>query len=216
MRNMETLKIGSVIESSPQSILIKIDNIKVFEKAKTNLQIGKYLKIQEGNHNFILCVIQNIKIATGREEEDIFILTVQPVGIFKGEEFFQGNTTLPSPTEPVYLVEDNELSKIFNSDSSRMFHLGKLASNDEINFLLDGDKFFSKHVAVVGSTGSGKSCAVSRILQNVVGISNAKNLNKSVKKNSHIIIFDIHSEYKSAFEIEKSENFNLNYLDVEK
>jgi uncharacterized protein len=215
MRTMETLKIGSVIESSSQSILIKIDNIKVFEMAKTKLQIGKYLRIQEGNHNYILCVIQNIRIATGREE-DIFILTVQPVGIFKGEEFFQGNTILPSPTEPVYLVEDNELSKIFNSDSSRMFHLGKLASNDEINFLLDGDKFFSKHVAVVGSTGSGKSCAVSRILQNVVGISNAKNLNKSVKKNSHIIIFDIHSEYKSAFEIDKNENFTLNYLDVEK
>lgn len=210
-----TIKIGSVIESSPQSILLKIDSLKIFEKAKSELQIGKYLKIQEGNHNFVLCVIQNIKISTDKEE-DIFILNVQPVGIFKGEEFYQGNTTLPSPTEPVFLVEDDVLLKIFNSNTSKMFPLGKLAQNEEIKFLLDGDKFFSKHVAVVGSTGSGKSCAVSRILQNVVGINNAKNLNKSTKKNSHIIIFDIHSEYKSAFEIDKNENFTLNYLDVEK
>jgi len=210
-----TVRIGIVIESSSKSILIKIDNIKVFEKAKSELQIGKYLKIQEGNHNFVLCVIQNIKISTDKEE-DIFILTVQPVGIFKGEEFYQGNTTLPSPTEPVFLVEDNVLSKIFNNDNSKMFHLGKLAQNDEIKFLLDGDKFFSKHVAVVGSTGSGKSCAVASILQNVVGINKAININKSTPKNSHIIIFDIHSEYRSAFEIDKNESFNLNYLDVEK
>lgn len=208
-------RIGSVIESSPQSILVKIYNIKVFEKVKAELQIGKYLKIQDGNHNFVLCVIQNIKISTDKEE-DIFVLTVQPVGVFKGEEFFQGNSTLPSPTEPVFLVEDNILNKIFNNEKSKMFYLGKLAQNEEIKFFLDGDKFFSKHIAVVGSTGSGKSCAVARILQNVVGINNAKNLNKSVQKNSHIIIFDIHSEYKSAFEIDKNENFNLNYLDVEK
>lgn len=209
------LNIGSVIESSSQSIIVKIDSLKSFEKAKSELQIGKYLKIQEGNHNFVLCVIQNIKIST-EKEEDTFILSVQPVGIFKGEEFYQGNTALPSPTEPVFVVEDNVLSKIFNSDNSNMFHLGKLAQNDEINFFLDGDKFFSKHVAVVGSTGSGKSCAVASILQNVVGINNAKNSNKNTPKNSHIIIFDIHSEYKSAFEIDKNENFNLNFLDVEK
>ncbi|GHI00629.1 ATP-binding protein [Neobacillus kokaensis] len=215
MSKKATMRIGSVIESSPQSILVKIDTLKIFEKAKSELQIGKYLKIQEGNHNFVLCVIQNIKISTDRDE-DIFILTVQPVGIFKEEEFYQGNSTLPSPTEPVFLVEDNILNKIFNDEKSKIFHLGNLAQNEEVNFMLDGDKFFSKHVAVVGSTGSGKSCAVAKILQNVVGINNARNINKSDKKNSHIIIFDIHSEYRSAFEIDKNENFNLNYLDVEK
>ncbi|UCZ53745.1 ATP-binding protein [Bacillus shivajii] len=208
-------KIGSVVESSPQSILVKIDNLKVFESAKSELQIGKYVKIQEGNHNFVLCVIQNIKIAT-EKDEDVFILTVQPIGIFKGEEFYQGNPSLPSPTEPVFLVENNILGKIFNSKDNKMFHLGKLAQNDKIDFTLDGDKFFSKHVAVVGSTGSGKSCSVAKILQNVVGINEAKNINKDKKKNSHIIIFDIHSEYRSAFEIGKNENFDLNYLDVEK
>ena len=54
------LKIGSVIESSPQSILVKIDSLKSFEKAKARIRNRKYLKIQEGNHNFVLCVIQNI------------------------------------------------------------------------------------------------------------------------------------------------------------
>jgi uncharacterized protein len=207
--------IGSVLESSAQFISVKVDDIKIFEKVKSELQIGKYLKIQNGNHNFILSVIQNIKISIGKDDEDIFILTVQPVGVFKGEKFYQGNSTLPSPTEPVFLVEENILNKIFNNGND-MFKLGKLAQNEEIEFFLDGNKFFSKHVAVVGSTGSGKSCAVARLLQNVVGIDNAQNINKIEQKNVHIIIFDIHSEYKTAFEIDENENFNLNYLDVEK
>lgn len=115
----------------------------------------------------------------------------------------------------MFLVEENILNKIFNNGND-MFKLGKLAQNEEIEFFLDGNKFFSKHVAVVGSIGSGKSCAVARLLQNVVGIDNAQNINKIEQKNVHIIIFDIHSEYKTAFEIDENENFNLNYLDVEK
>ena len=179
--------IGSVLESSAQFISVKVDDIKIFEKVKSELQIGKYLKIQNGNHNFILSVIQNIKISIGKDDEDILILTVQPVGVFKGEKFYQGNSTLPSPTEPVFLVEENILNKIFNNGND-MFKLGKLAQNEEIEFFLDGNKFFSKHVAVVGSTGSGKSCAVARLLQNVVGIDNAQNINK----------IDPHAEKNSA------------------
>ena len=59
--------------------------------------------------------------------------------------------------------------------------------------------FFSKHIGIVGSTGSGKSCTVAKILQEAVGIQEAGNINILQQKNAHIIIFDIHSEYKSAF-----------------
>src|SRR5699024_8409251 len=55
-----------------------------------------------------------------------------------------------------------------------------------------------------------------KIIQEVVGIENSKNKNLNIQKNSHIVIFDIHSEYKSAFTICDEEEFNLNYLDVEK
>ena len=80
---------------------------------------------------------------------------------------------------------------------------------------INGDKFFSKHIAVVGSTGSGKSCTVTKILQDAVGISNGKNTNKSQIKNTHVILFDIHSEYESAFRLEDTESFSLNVLNVE-
>lgn len=59
-----------------------------------------------------------------------------------------------------------------------------------------GDRFFNKHIAVVGATGSGKSHSVASILQTAVinRESNYEGLN-----NTHIVIFDIHSEYRTAF-----------------
>ncbi len=82
-------------------------------------------------------------------------------------------------------------------------------------FCIDGDRFFGKHIGVVGSTGSGKSCAVSSLIQNAVGIANAKNSNRESQKNSHVIIFDIHSEYSSAFTVDDDEKFSLNKLDAD-
>ncbi len=81
--------------------------------------------------------------------------------------------------------------------------------------MINGDKFFSKHIAIVGSTGSGKSCTVAKILQDVVGIENDKNLKKSKQNNSHIVIFDLHSEYAAAFSLHKNELFSLNILNVD-
>jgi DNA helicase HerA-like ATPase len=64
--------------------------------------------------------------------------------------------------------------------------------------LVDGDRFFGKHIGVVGSTGSGKSCTVARILQEGIQATQDQSA-KSVLNNSHIIIFDLHGEYETAF-----------------
>ena len=80
---------------------------------------------------------------------------------------------------------------------------------------INGDRFFSKHIAVVGSTGSGKSCAVARILQDVVGIDARVNLNIATQNNSHIVIFDVHDEYRAAFTLENEQSFTLNMLDID-
>jgi len=57
-------------------------------------------------------------------------------------------------------------------------------------------KFFNKHLAIVGSSGSGKSHTTAKIIQNAI---TSKNSDFSSLNNSHIVIFDIHSEYATAF-----------------
>lgn len=212
MENKELIKIGTVIESASNSIMIRIEDDETFEKNKHEIQIGKYLQIKEGNHNYVICVIQSIKI---NDDSKKYIINSQPIGIYS-EDFKQGSSILPSPTEEVFIISESVMSKIFSKDSNYSFKFGELIQNRDINLHINGNSFFSKHIAVVGSTGSGKSCTVARILQDVVGINKKTNLNNGSQKNAHVIIFDIHSEYKSAFEIDSKENFNLNSLDVDK
>lgn len=211
--NEENLKkIGFVVESSTSSILIRIEDDASFESNKSEIQIGKYLQVKDGNHNYVICAIQNIKT----NENDKYIINTQPIGLFSDNVFKQGSSSLPSPTELAYIIDESVMNTIFSKDSDYSFEFGKLIQNQTINLHINGNKFFSKHVAVVGSTGSGKSCTVAKIIQDVVGINNGKNVNKEQQKNSHIILFDIHSEYKSAFSIESGEKFNLNVLDIDK
>ena len=79
-----------------------------------------------------------------------------------------------------------------------------LSSNPDISVPVNGNRFFNKHIAIVGSTGSGKSHTVAKIIQSATEI---KEGTYDGLNNSHIIIFDIHSEYRTAFP-------NANYLDV--
>jgi DNA helicase HerA-like ATPase len=212
MEKIELKKIGTVIESASNAILIRIENDEVFEKNKSEIQIGKYLQIKEGNHNYVICSIQSIKI---NDDTNKYIINSQPIGVFS-DDFKQGGSILPSPTEEVFIIDNAIMNKIFSKDSNYTFEFGQLIQNPDIKLHINGNSFFSKHIAVVGSTGSGKSCTVAKILQDAVGITKKTNLNNGNQKNAHVIIFDIHSEYKSAFEIDSKENFNLNALDVDK
>ena len=212
--------IGSVYESTSSIIKVKLENVVSFEQNKEDLKVGKYLTIEEGNFNYILASIINVKTTENNGDLQYFIET-QPIGSYTYDEnetlvFKQGSVNIPSPTEQVSITKQEVIDKIFSSNLNSSFYIGKLSSNKNIDYYVNGNAFFSKHLGVVGSTGSGKSCSVAKIIQDICGISDAKNLNKEEIKNSHIIIFDIHSEYYNAFNLEEKEKFNLNNLDVEK
>jgi DNA helicase HerA-like ATPase len=208
--------IGTVLESSPNNIQIGINDSKVFEENKKDLQIGKYVEISDGNLNKVVSIIQNIKSTISNDAIGSlkFILSTQPVGHIEDNKFTRGASLIPSPTEPVYIIDPSSLDIIFNSNKDFNFPFGKLIQN-KIDFKIDANKFFSKHIALVGSTGSGKSCTVAKILQDVVGISKQRNAYVAKQKNAHVIIFDIHSEYKAAFDLHSDEKFTLNNLGVD-
>ena len=49
---MSTNSIGKVLSSSPEAIIVLIDDLKLFEEHKSALQIGRYLRIAQGNNDF--------------------------------------------------------------------------------------------------------------------------------------------------------------------
>ena len=212
-------KIGQVTSSAPGSIIVEIADLKTFEENKGKLQIGRYLKIAEGNNDYVIAVIKNIRGINTQEDGELrwsFLVDCQAVGtLVDGSTFERGSILLPVPTEPAFTIDGEGLEKLFGADEEFDFPLGDVALNKKVQFKVDGDKFFGKHVAVVGSTGSGKSCCVAKMLQDVVGISGAKNINRESQKNAHVIIFDIHDEYRTAFALDDEQQFTLNLLDVQ-
>jgi DNA helicase HerA-like ATPase len=213
-------EIGKVISSSPAAIVIAINDLKIFEANKSNLQIGRYLKIAQGNNDYTIAIIKNLH-SNNQEDQSgnlnwTFLIECQAVGTLVADKNFErGSMLLPVPTEPAYIADKDTLDKLFLTSDEFNFPLGSLSLNKDVHLKINGDKFFSKHIAIVGSTGSGKSYTVAKILQDVVGIENDKNLKKSKQNNSHVVIFDLHSEYAAAFSLHKDELFSLNILNVD-
>lgn len=222
--------IGSVTDSTPSLIRIEISNAEEFEKHKSKLGVGQYLLIASGNNLHLLATIMAVRAShidrsqskgteDGNEADSIvfrFQIDTQPIGtLSEAGEFTRGSHALPVPTEHAYITPPEVLSSIFSKQIKSPFPFGRLSIAPDVKFEIDGDRFFSKHVAIVGSTGSGKSCAVAKILQTVVGIEAKTNAFKVGKKNSHVVIFDIHAEYAAAFQLEEAEKFTLNVLDVD-
>lgn len=214
------IKIGAVLSCAPEAVVVAVDSLEVFEKNKDGLQVGRFLKIAQGNHDFTIATIRNIKGTNtlGPDQKPVwsFQIECQAIGtLVEDKTFDRGSLLLPVPTEHAFIAEKDTLDKMFSADAEHDFPLGKLSLNRAIDLMIDGNRFFSKHIAVVGSTGSGKSCTVAKILQDVVGISGHKNINKEKQNNSHVVIFDIHDEYTAAFTLEKEESFTLSRLDID-
>ncbi len=212
------IEIGTVIEVSANAISVEIDGLEKLQTHKEALQIGRYLLLSELRQCYIVCTIT--QIAGSRSESDgqerwKFRIACQPMGTLDDEAGFQqGCSRLPVPTNSVYVPETADLARVFSENRSHSYPLAPLAVDPAINLLVDGNAFFSKHLAVVGSTGSGKSCTVTKLLQNCMGIQNGLNLYRGDQRNAHIIIFDLHGEYRNAFRLDDEQSFSLNTLDL--
>ena len=217
---MSTSSIGKVLSCSPGAIIVLVEDLQAFEDHKASLQVGRYLKIAQGNHDFTIASIRNIRGVHGQDSEGNpkwqFHIECQAIGtLVDGKKFERASVLLPVPTEQAFPADQETLSKLFAEDADYQFPLGQLALNMAIPMKIHGDRFFSKHIAIVGSTGSGKSCTVSRILHDVAGIADDKNSNLGKQNNSHVVIFDIHDEYTAAFTLEGDQKFTLNRLDID-
>lgn len=217
---MSTNSIGQVLSCSPEAIIVLVDGLQVFEEHKAALQVGRYLRIAQGNNDYTVATINNVRGVLGQDAEGKtkwqFHIQCQAVGtLVDGKAFERASVLLPVPTEPAFAADKDTLDKLFAEDANYQFPLGTLSLNKTIPFKVHGDRFFSKHIAIVGSTGSGKSCTVARILHDVVGISDGANINIKKQNNSHIVIFDIHDEYTDAFKLADDQSFSLNRLDID-
>jgi len=207
---METVKDlnAEVIAVYPDKVKVSVDDLEDFKKADETLRVGSYIKVLDNENAILICIIENFSIEVSDLGERKHIIEANPLGLIRNGEFIRGGDSLAIPPKTVEPATDEEIKAIYSNPAGNAenFTFASLSMNNGIRMPVNGNKFFNKHIAVVGSTGSGKSHTVSTILQNAV-----KEKDESFQmNNSHIILFDIHSEYKSAFP--DASHFDINSL----
>ena len=162
-------------------------------------QIGSFLKIPLGYCNLYGIVTQIGAAAIPEKlkmEEDFSklsnrqFLNIALIGEQSGRKFERGVSQSPTTGDKVHLVTIDDLEIIYGGyNEANSITVGNISISESLNAKLDLDKLVSRHCAILGSTGSGKSNAVGVLLKAIAD----KNF-----KSSRILVIDPHGEYNSV------------------
>jgi hypothetical protein len=119
-------------------------------------------------------------------------MTVQLIGErYQRGEFKRGLSQFPTIGDTAHIVTEQDLARIYGRpDAPNFVKIGHLASAESIPALIDINKLITRHSAVVGATGAGKSTTVAGLLLSLS--------DKKKYPSARIIIIDIHGEYSAA------------------
>ncbi len=215
---MNPLKIGNVIrvENGLIEAVITVPDLNLIHEDRTYRvgQIGTYITIPMDERTLVGFVV-----SAGRQEvasidvEPQLIMKVQLLGELHGAKFVRGVNEYPIVGDDVWVAVHNDFERIFGSFDQLLagsahpqsFSIGKFALNPDFEVKVLGTELLAKHVAVVGNSGSGKSCTTAKILQEILDL-----------RESQVVLFDLHGEYRNAFSDEDGQiNANATYLGVD-
>ena len=218
---MKERNIGKVISVDSFRVYIRLDeDLKSLYKSGYEdiyevARINSYVIIPIGAEKIVAMVtsVRSIdETELGTNKEAIFLtktaryLVATMVGtIENNSNYIQGVYNYPILDNPVWYVTKDDLDNIFDQkettyiDYEKNYYLpiGTSPSFSDYKIKINPDKFFGKHAAILGNTGSGKSCTFASIIQSLFDFE----FNEKKKlQSAHIIIFDTNGEYKNAFQ----------------
>ena len=159
--------------------------------------------IQFNSHGKVITDLINVHVVFEDPDKTIIgeiydfnggIVKIRFLGEFYGNQFVTGTSRKPSLSAKVRFIEAHEIPLIFGDDVEGYLKFGTSPLYNRFPVYLSVNPFFSNNFAIFGNTGSGKSCGVTRIFQNVF---QDYKLNAV---NSHFFLFDSTGEYKTVFE----------------
>lgn len=200
----ETHKIGIInsyviIPIGADKIVGIVTKVNMFEDSELNYKSSSTVVLPKSKRTMTVTMIGSIvaKTNSGSKMEE--------------SKFEYGIIGYPSLDNEVWSITEDELNIIFkirkeSDDKNRKFiKIGTSTVFPDYPVVIDMDKFFGKHAAILGNTGSGKSCTVTAIIRSVLE-------DKPEMKNTHFIIFDTNNEYESAFQASNVEGDKRDYF----
>jgi len=216
----DTSSIGTVFSVDTATLIIKVDELEKLRK----LQVNHLVAVQSskaGQH--LIGIINRITRKASDEEQPtgddlgltnfLFtenILKVNLIGTLlnkhgeKENVFKRTLDTVPEIEAKCYPIDGENITKFMQTISTKENYeiplsIGKYSIDENAEAFLDGDKLFQRHAVIVGSTGSGKSWCVAKIIEQIAKLPMANS-----------ILFDIHGEYSGAnFKADGIQHFRI-------
>ena len=170
-------------------------------------QVGSQIKMKVAG----AWLIANVRTLRAGDDPGTVCAKVDYLGEGKQTEdgslinFRRGVTRYPIPGDELFPVSTRDMQGIFAADDSPHIEIGTVYPTDDIRGTLYIDPMLSKHFAILGSTGTGKSTSVALILHRISQLS----------PEGHIVMIDPHGEYSAAFkdcgELFNADNLQLPY-----
>lgn len=155
---------------------------------------------------------ENKKIVGEVADIDSKVVKVRFLGEVVNGKFIGGVIRKPTLQAKLRIITQEELGILIGTEGAGTMQLGVSPLYNDYPIRININDLFSNHFAVFGNTGSGKSCGVARLLQNVFYDPNF------VPFKSNFLIFDAYGEYHNAFkDINKiNPNYNFKYYTTNK
>lgn len=147
----------------------------------------------------------NKKILGEVDDLDGNLVRVRFLGEIVNGKLLGGVIRKPSLDAKIRVIQEQEIPMICGSDTQGYLKLGVSPFYNDYPVFLDVNNFFSNHFAIFGNSGSGKSCGISRLFQNMF------HDQRLFPYKANIILFDSSGEYYNAFKDLNSINSNYHY-----
>jgi len=210
-------EIGRVVAVDTAQVTVELNrDLKALTRStyEGTLEVGRinsYVIIPVGARRIVAMVTRVLLTEESELKADKTMVTLPSsrrlmkatmIGTIDEDRFRQGINLFPVLDSPVLITTRKDLDAIFGKSSEQdgassdepgfCIPIGRSAVFQDYDIKIDPDAFFGKHAAIIGSTGSGKSCTIATIIQSIIS--------QASVKQTRFIILDTNGEYRTAFQ----------------
>ncbi len=206
-------KLGRIVAVSGPQLIVLLDQVAAGAERDSRLQLGALVKIfASGSIVFGIVTGFNIPLpARQTDQDELELVELELIGeIAAADEsgsrrFQRGVSVYPCLGEGVFAAAQEDLRLVYAAPNVASARIGTVHQDPSLPAFVLTDELLGKHFAILGTTGTGKSCAVALILRAILSQHTA----------GHVVLLDVHNEYARAFgesaEILNHATFELPY-----
>jgi DNA helicase HerA-like ATPase len=186
---------GQVISVKGSLARIGILASQQFGPAEARATVGRFVSIRCNSSNVIAMITEVSCEGLAASDRDRYVATAsvdllgEITGGISGSRFQRGVTIYPAINDAVNPISNQELRTVYAPAHKDAIHVGHLQQDPSVGAYVDIDEMLSKHFAVLGSTGVGKSSGVSLLLNEIL----------QTRPNLRLFLLDVHNEYGRCF-----------------